>query len=185
MSKKSKKNKRSDEAEPAATTLTRKEFEEELYKLQVELTRLQAWAVAEGARVDRGVRGARHGRQGRRDQADHRALQPARVQARGAAGTLRPREEPALHPALHGPLPRRGGDHPVRPLLVQPRGRRAGDGLLHRRSVRALPQARACGRARAGQQRHLPAQVLPRRQPGRAAAPVRGADRAIRSSTGS
>ena len=51
MSKDSKKNKRSDEAEPAATTLKRKEFEQELYKLQVELTRLQAWAVAEGARV--------------------------------------------------------------------------------------------------------------------------------------
>jgi polyphosphate kinase 2 len=31
--------------------MTRKEFERELYKLQVELTRLQAWAVAEGARV--------------------------------------------------------------------------------------------------------------------------------------
>ena len=35
----------------ANVELTRKEFEQELYKLQVELTRLQAWAVAEGARV--------------------------------------------------------------------------------------------------------------------------------------
>jgi polyphosphate kinase len=31
--------------------MTRKEFEKELYKLQVELTRLQAWAVAEAARM--------------------------------------------------------------------------------------------------------------------------------------
>ena len=31
--------------------MKRKDFETELYKLQVELTRLQAWAVAEGARV--------------------------------------------------------------------------------------------------------------------------------------
>jgi polyphosphate kinase 2 (PPK2 family) len=31
--------------------LTRKEFEKELYKLQVELMRLQTWALAEGARV--------------------------------------------------------------------------------------------------------------------------------------
>ena len=30
--------------------LTRKAFEAELYRLQVELTRLQAWAVGEGAR---------------------------------------------------------------------------------------------------------------------------------------
>ena len=36
---------------PASTKLTRKEFEQELYKLQVELTRLQAWAVAESARI--------------------------------------------------------------------------------------------------------------------------------------
>lgn len=31
--------------------MSRKTFEKELYRLQVELTRLQAWAVAEGARV--------------------------------------------------------------------------------------------------------------------------------------
>ena len=35
----------------ASITLTRKEFEQELYQLQVELTRLQAWTVAKGARV--------------------------------------------------------------------------------------------------------------------------------------
>ncbi len=42
-----------DAAESAATgtRLTRKEFEKELHKLQVELTRLQAWTVAKGARV--------------------------------------------------------------------------------------------------------------------------------------
>ena len=36
---------------PAAPKMPRKEFEKELSKLQVELTKLQAWAVAEGARV--------------------------------------------------------------------------------------------------------------------------------------
>jgi polyphosphate kinase 2 len=36
---------------PAPPKMSRREFEKELYKLQVELTRLQAWAVAEGARV--------------------------------------------------------------------------------------------------------------------------------------
>ena len=53
MAKKPKKNKADDEGNSAQdrVELTRKEFEEELYKLQVELTRLQAWAVAEGARV--------------------------------------------------------------------------------------------------------------------------------------
>ena len=36
---------------PTPQKMTRKDFETELSKLQVELTRLQAWAVAEGARV--------------------------------------------------------------------------------------------------------------------------------------
>jgi polyphosphate kinase 2 len=36
---------------PGPQKMTRKEFEGALYKLQVELTKLQAWAVAEGARV--------------------------------------------------------------------------------------------------------------------------------------
>ena len=40
-----------DEAATAAPRMKRKAFEKELYRLQVELTRLQAWAVAEGARV--------------------------------------------------------------------------------------------------------------------------------------
>ena len=41
----------SEDRVPAPQKMTRKEFEKELSKLQVELTRLQAWTVAEGARV--------------------------------------------------------------------------------------------------------------------------------------
>jgi polyphosphate kinase len=55
MPKYSESDRTSGEAEPAAATptpkLKRKRFEEKLYELQVELTRLQAWAVAERARV--------------------------------------------------------------------------------------------------------------------------------------
>jgi polyphosphate kinase len=53
MSKNPQSNKTADEAGPAAAApkLKRKEFEEKLYELQAELTRLQAWAVAERARV--------------------------------------------------------------------------------------------------------------------------------------
>ncbi len=50
-----KKNEDKDESatpdEPAAVKLSRKAFEKALYALQVELTRLQAWTVATGARV--------------------------------------------------------------------------------------------------------------------------------------
>jgi len=43
--------KASDDDAASSQKLTRREFEKELYKLQVELTRLQTWALAEGARV--------------------------------------------------------------------------------------------------------------------------------------
>ena len=39
------------EAKAAPSTMRRKEFEKELAKLQVELTRLQTWVKATGARV--------------------------------------------------------------------------------------------------------------------------------------
>lgn len=51
MAKKSKKGRSSGEGQENASSLPklkRKDFEKELYKLQVELTRLQAWAVREG-----------------------------------------------------------------------------------------------------------------------------------------
>jgi len=55
MGKKSKKESRNSditaESNARLPKIKRKQFEEELAKLQVELTRLQAWAVAEGARV--------------------------------------------------------------------------------------------------------------------------------------
>ena len=51
-----KKKQRKDKSAPpdelaAAAKLSRKDFEKELYELQVELTRLQTWAVATGARI--------------------------------------------------------------------------------------------------------------------------------------
>ena len=52
--------------------MRRKEFEMELARLQVELTRLQTLVHFRGARIIVLVRGARHGRQGRRDQLDRR-----------------------------------------------------------------------------------------------------------------
>jgi polyphosphate kinase 2 len=54
MVKKKKKKKSSERATEAGERLPkmkRRDFETELYKLQVELTRLQAWALSEGARI--------------------------------------------------------------------------------------------------------------------------------------
>ena len=51
MSKDKQKKRGGVEATAAPDKISSKEFEKEIYKLQVELTRLQAWVVAERARV--------------------------------------------------------------------------------------------------------------------------------------
>ena len=83
------------------------------------------------------VRGSRHGGQRRRDQADHRTHQPARGAHGCARHAERPRADAVVLPALRGPPAGGRRNGPVRPQLVQPRRGRAGDGLLHRRGVRA------------------------------------------------
>ena len=183
MGKKAKKSKKHDRTADAADAgasppkMKRKDFEQELDHLQVELTRLQAWAVAEGARVIVVFEG--------RDTAGKGGV-IARIMQRCSPRVFKHvalpapsdrREEPDVYPALHRPFPGRRRDHPVRSVLVQSGRRRAGDGLLQRRAVRAFPEARARDRARDRQQRHHPAEILPRRQPGRAAPALRGPDR--------
>jgi polyphosphate kinase 2 len=51
MAKNKQRKDRSERPDEPAAKLSRKDFEKELYKLQVELTRLQAWTVATGARI--------------------------------------------------------------------------------------------------------------------------------------
>jgi polyphosphate kinase len=51
MSKDKQKKHEADERTTPSDKMSRKEFEKELARLQVELTRLQAWVKAEGARI--------------------------------------------------------------------------------------------------------------------------------------
>ena len=122
-------------ARAASGKMRRKEFEKELAKLQVELTRLQTWVQATGARIIVIFEG--------RDTAGKggvisriTARTSPRVYRHVALPTpLRPREDAGLRPALHRAFPGGGRDHPLRPLLVQPGRSRAGNGLLLGRGV--------------------------------------------------
>ena len=119
------------EATAASAKVRRKEFEKELAKLQVELTRLQTWVKDKGARVIVIFEG--------RDTAGKGGV-ISRITARTsprifrhvALPAPRSREDPSLHPALHCALPGGGRDHPLRPLVVQPGRGRTSDGILHR-----------------------------------------------------
>ena len=87
-------------------------------------------------------------------------LNPRVVPRRGAAGAVRPREDPVVLPALRAASARRRRDRAVRPLLVQPLRRRAGHGLRHRGPGRAVLPRRARVRAHAGALGHPAGQVL-------------------------
>ena len=90
------------------------------------------------------LRGSRRRRQGRHDQAHHRAAEPARSRGSSRSGTPTERERDAVVlPALRRAPPGSGRDRPLRPLLVQPRRRRARHGLLHARRSTASSCARA------------------------------------------
>ena len=133
----------------ATEDLSAKEYDKELKKLHVELVKLQEWVKHKGAEGLHRLRGARRRRQGRHDQGDHRAREPARVPRRRAAGADRAREVADVHAALHAAPAGGRRDRDLRPQLVQPRRRRARDGILHRgagasascRSRRAVEKA--------------------------------------------
>ena len=120
---------------PAVEKLTGKGYAKELR--EAPRRTCQAAGVGQG-----------HGRQGL-----HRVRGPRRAPARAARSRrITERVSPRVfrvvalpapterekiadvHPALHAALPGGRRDRDLRPQLVQPRRRRAGDGLLHRRS---------------------------------------------------
>jgi hypothetical protein len=136
---------------------------------------------AEAAAVDPGpagparhpVRGPGRGRQGRHDQAVHREPEPP-WRARDRPGQAdRARADRVVPAALHLAPARSGRDRDVRPVLVQPGRRRAGDGVLPAGRGHGVLARGARVRADAGPGRDHPGQVLVLGIQGRAAAPVR------------
>ena len=97
----------------------------------------------------RPVRGPRCRRQGRRDQTDHAAVEPAGLPRCRAAGAERARTHPMVFSTLYLASAGRRRNRAVRPQLVQPRRRRAGDGILHatpttKSSSIRFPNSSAC-----------------------------------------
>ena len=129
---------------PYAEKMPRQEYEYRKRPLQVELVKLQNWVKSAGAAHHHRVRGPRRGGQGRHDQALHRAPEPPRRHGGGADQAERAGTDPVVLPALRAAPARGGRDRHVRPLLVQPGGRGAGDGL----HARSRSTGSSCGRRR-------------------------------------
>ena len=163
------------EGYPYDTRMTRLEYERTKRLLQIELLKLQSWVKEEGRRlilVFEGRDAAGKGGTIRR-YTEHLNPRGARVVAleKPTDRSARPVVLPALRRAAA--VGRR--DRVLRPLLVQPRGRRAGHGLLRRGAVPAVHGPGAAVREDAGRGRHRPDQVLVLGHPERAADPVHAA----------
>src|SRR5215471_10678383 len=103
--------------------LKRKEYEHELARLHVEFVKLQQWVVHDGLKVCILFEG--------RDGAG-KGGEPAHFPGRGTSSADRAREVADVPPALYSASARGRGGRDLRPQLVQPGRRRAGDEVLHR-----------------------------------------------------
>ncbi len=170
---------------PYRNLMSRKAYEKQKYRLQVELLKLQAWAKETGQRVVILFEGRDAAGKGGTIKRFMEHLNPRGARVVALEKPSEHRARPVVLPALHPAPAHRGRDRAVRPLLVQPRRRRARDGLLHRRRIQRVHAPGARVRAQSGAQRHPPDQVLVLGEPRGAAPPLQGARDRTRSSSGS
>ena len=135
-------------------------YEAELFRLQAELVKVQLWAQATGARVVVVFEGRDAAGKGGTIKRITEYLSP-RVVRIAALPTPTEREKAQWYYQRYvDQLPSGGRDRPVRPLLVQPRRRREGHGLLHAAGVQPVHAPDADLRADAHRGRDPAAQVL-------------------------
>ena len=115
----------------------------ELLRLQRELIKLQDWVVAKKLKLVVIFEGRDAAGKGGVIKRVTQRLNPRVCRAVALLGAERARAQPVVFPALCPPSSGRRRDRAVRPQLVQPRRRRARDGLLHRRGIRGLLPVRA------------------------------------------
>ena len=122
--------------------LSGKDYNRELKKLHVELVKLQEWVVHKGLKVCIVFEGRDGAGKGGTIKAITERVSPRVFRVVALPDADRAREDADVRAALPAAPAggRRGRD--LGPQLVQPRRRRAGDGLLHRGSREALPEGR-------------------------------------------
>ena len=133
---------------PSQAKLTNKVYDKELEKLHVELVKLQQWVVAKGLKVCIVFEGRDGAGKGGCIKAITERVSPRvfRVVALPAP-TEREKSQMYLQRYVRA-FPGGRRDRDLRPLLVQPRRGRAGDGVLHRRAGRRFPGVAPASRRR-------------------------------------
>ena len=136
--------------------LKRKAYEKELAKLQAELVNLQEWVKLKGLKVCIVFEGRDGAGKGGVIKAITERVSPRVFRVVALARPDGAGEVADVCPALHAASARGGRDRDLRPELVQPCGRRAGDGLLHGEAGERLPADRPRLRETDDRLRHSP-----------------------------
>ncbi len=140
--------------------MDRRKYFEELLRLQKELVKLQDWVVHQKLKVVVLFEGRDAAGKGGVIKRVTQRLNPRSCKVVALSAPTE-RERTQWYFQRYVPAPAGGRrDRAVRPQLVQPRRRRAGDGFLHRRGIRGVLPQRPRFRAHAGALRHHPRQIL-------------------------
>ena len=144
---------------PTPRTLTHKQYEKELLRLQTELVYMQEWIVAEGGRLVVLFEGRDTAGKGGAIKRITAYLNPrtCRVVALPAPDE---RERTQWSSSATPRISRRPKRSAVHPQLVHPRRRGAGDGLRHAGRVRGVSALLPVVRADAAERRHHAREVL-------------------------
>jgi Polyphosphate kinase 2 (PPK2) len=145
--------------EDAKETLDRSLYFKELFRLQGELVKLQDWVQHNKLKVVVIFEGRDSAGKGGVIKRITQRLNP-RVCRIAALPAPNERERAMVLPALRHASARRRRNRAVRPLLVQPRRRRARDGLRHGGAGRGVFSFGAGVRTHVGALRHHPDQIL-------------------------
>ena len=116
---------------PAGGDLSAKEYAKALKKLHVELVKLQQWVAHTGAKVCIVFEGRDGAGKGGTIKAITERVSPRVFRVIALPAPTEREKSPDVHAALPAAHARRRRGRHLRPQLVQPRRRRARDGLLH------------------------------------------------------
>ena len=152
--------------------LPRRRYEKELVKLQGDLAAMTEWIHRSGARVVVLFEGRDAAGKGGVIKRITEYLNPRSCRVAALPAPTEREKGAVVLPALRGPAAAAGEIVALRPQLVQPGRRRAGDGVLHRRGVPAVLPPVPGIRAHAHRGRDHPGEVLVLGQRRGAGAPV-------------
>ncbi len=119
------------------------EYLKTLEKLQIELVKLQLWQQATGKRIIALFEGRDAAGKGGAIHATSGNLNPRWARVVALTKPTETERGQWYFQRYIATMPTSGELVLLRPLLVQPRRRRAGHGLLHARAARAIPEAGA------------------------------------------